>query len=150
MKDRLKTIGTWEIKTVNKLTGEILQIETVKNIIVNSGLERMARMCIGDNTTYFRAIAVGTDATGAQATDTELGTEVARSVSATLSYEASYKAKLTYTFSFGGSYSIVEAGCFDSETVSGSVMLNRATFSAKSVSTVIDLIATVTITFADA
>jgi hypothetical protein len=76
-----------------------------------------------------------------------LETEVTRSA-ATLTYEASYKAKFVYTFSFGGDYAITEAGLFDSTTVSGSVMLNRTTFTAKNVSTVIDLIATVTITVA--
>jgi hypothetical protein len=147
MNDIFKMKGIWEFKTVDRLTGKILEIETVENLIVNTGLERVAKLLNGVSSTYFRAIGVGTGTTGALVGNTALETEVTRAT-ATLSYEASYKAKFEYTFTFGGSYAITEAGIFDSATVSGSVMLNRTTFTAKNVSTVIDLVVTVTVTAA--
>jgi hypothetical protein len=147
MNENFKLKGVWELSRVNKETGEILDTEIIENIIVNTGKERVARLINGDSATYFRAIGVGTGVTGEVVGNTALETEVTRSA-ATLSYEASYKAKFVHTFTFGGDYAITEAGIFDSATVSGSVMLNRATFTARNVSTVINLIATVTITVA--
>jgi hypothetical protein len=147
MKDQFQLKGVWNFKTVDRLTGKILQEETKENLIVNTGLERVAKLLNGVSSTYFRAIAVGTDATGAGVGNTTLGAEVTRSA-ASLTYEASYKAKFEYTFTFGGDYAITEAGLFDSATVSGSVMLNRTTFTAKNVSTTVDLIVTATITVA--
>jgi hypothetical protein len=147
MKDQFQLKGVWNFKTVDRLTGKILQEETKENLIVNTGLERVAKLLNGISSTYFRAIGVGEGTTGALVGDTTLETEVTRAT-ASLSYEASYKAKYEYTFTFGGDYAITEAGLFDSATVSGSVMLNRTTFTAKNVSTTVDLIATVTITVA--
>jgi len=145
MNENFKLKGIWELSRVNKETGEILDTEVIKNIIVNTGKERVAKLINGDSSTYFRAIGVGTGVTGEAVGNIALVTEVTRAT-ATLSYEASYKAKFVYTFTFGGDYAITEAGIFDSATVSGSTMLNRTTFTAKNVSTVIDLIVTVTIT----
>ena len=147
LNDEFKLKGEWTLSRVNKETGEILDTEVIHNIIVNTGKERVAKLLNGVSSTYFRAIAVGTGATGALAGNTALETEVTRSA-ATLTYEASYKAKFEYTFTFGSTYAITEAGLFDSATVSGSTMLNRTTFAAKNVSTVIQLIATATITVA--
>jgi hypothetical protein len=147
MKEQFKLKGVWNFKTVDVKTGKVLQEETKENTIVNTGLERVAKLLNGVSSTYFRAIAVGTGTTGVTTSDTELETEVIREA-ATLSYEASYKAKFTKTFTFGGDYAITEAGLFDSATVSGSVMLNRLTFTAKNVSTTVQLIATCTITVA--
>lgn len=147
MKEQFKLKGVWNFKTVDRATGKILQEETKENTIVNTGLERVAKLLNGVSSTYFRAIAVGTGTNGAASGDTELETEVTRA-EAVLTYEASYKAKFVYTFTFGGDYAITEAGLFDSATASGSVMLNRTTFAAKNVSTTVDLIATVLITIA--
>lgn len=150
MKEGLKLKGIWTLKTVDKKTGKILQKETVKNTIVDGGITRIRDLMFNQGGNSFVAIAVGTDNTASQTSDTTLGTEVVRSVSATYSEPNSYTGRLSYQFSFGGSYSIVEGGLFDSETISGSTMLNRSIFSAKSVSTVIDLIVTVDIILADA
>jgi hypothetical protein len=147
LNDEFKLKGEWTLSRVNKETGKILDTEVIHNIIVNTGKESVAKLLNGVSSTYFRAIAVGTGVTGALVGNTSLETEVTRAA-ATLSYEASYKAKFVYTFSFGGDYAITEVGLFDSATVSGSTMLNRITFAAKNVSTVIQLIATATITVA--
>lgn len=142
-----RLIENWNIKTVDKLTGKILQEEDKCNLIVNDGLERVAKLLNGVSSTYFRAIAIGTGTTGATNGDTELETEYTRTL-ATLSYEANYKAKFSKTFEFGSGVAedITEAGIFDSDTASGSTMLARVTFSAKSVSADVDLIVTATIT----
>lgn len=142
-----KLLENWKLETVDKNTGKILSSEEFCNTIVNTGKERVAKLINGVSSTYFRAIAIGTGTTGATSSDTALETENQRAL-ATLSYEASYKAKFVYTFSFGSNYAITEAGLFDSDTESGSVMLNRTTFTAKNVSASIQLIATVTITVA--
>ncbi len=144
-----KFIENWKVTRVDNITGKILDIEEICNTIVNDGLERVAKLINNVDSTYFRALAIGTGTTGAQITDVALETEFIRAL-ATLSYEASYKAKFTKTFSFGSGVSenITEAGIFDSTTESGSIMLARTTFSAKSISDTIDLIVTATITVA--
>jgi len=139
-------LENWEISTVNHHTGEILETEKKTNLIVNAGLEYAAKLLNGVHATYFRAIAIGTDATAAANEQTALVAEYTRAL-ATLSYEASYIAKFTKTFEFGSGVAedIVEAGILDNN-VSGGNMLARATFAAKSVSADVDLIVTAEIT----
>ena len=64
------------------------------------------------------------------------------------SYEANYKCifEKTFTFGSGESYSITEAGVFDGATETGSTMLDRFTFTSKSVDSDTDLYIKVTIT----
>ena len=127
--------------------GTTIDREERHNIIVNNGLERMAKLLCKVSSEGFDYIAIGTGTDGALATDTELQTEVTRAL-ATLAYEADYKATFEKTFEFesGDSYAITEAGIFDAE--SGSTMMNRFTFSAKNVDPDTDLWIKVTITFA--
>lgn len=139
-----KILENWKIEAVDKETGKILQSEEKCNTIVNAGLTRMALMLNGNNSTYFRALGVGTGTTGAANDDTTLETEQQRDTA--ILTNGTYTAIFTKTFSFDGDYAITEAGIFDSATVSGSTMLARTTFSAKNVSTVVDLIVTATIT----
>jgi len=144
-----KFIENWEFKTVDIYTGKILDERKICNTIVNTGLERMAKLINGVSSTYFRAIAIGTGTTSVTNSDTSLETEYTREL-ATLSYEADYKAKFTKTFTFGTGVAedITEAGLFDSTTATGSIMLNRNVFSALSVNSDIQLIVTATITSA--
>jgi len=144
-----QVIDNWKIDRVDNNTGEILDSEEFSNLIVNNGLERVARLINGDSSTYFRAIAIGTGATAVTNSDSALDDEFTRAA-ATLTYEASYKAKFTHTFTFGTGVSetITEAGIFDSDTVSGSTMLARLVFTGKEVSPLISLIITGTITVA--
>jgi hypothetical protein len=129
MDDKVQLKGHWKIDLVEEISGKLLQSYEFDNVICNNGKERMSKMLNGVSSTYYRAIAVGTDATVASAAQTALLAEVARSTSAVLSYEADYKAKLYYEFSFGSNYTLAEAGVFDSETVSGSTILNRVVLS---------------------
>ena len=147
MKDKFQLRGIWTISRQDRKTGKILDSETIHNLIVDTGLERIAKLINGESSTYFRAIAVGEGTDAAASGDTELQDEVKRE-EADLSYEADFKAKFAKTFTFDGSYAITEAGLFDSATVSGSVMMNRLVFAAKNVTTEIQLIVSVTITAA--
>ena len=128
-------------------TGLEIDRSEIKNLIVNTGLQRIAQLLNGVDTTYMRAIAIGTGSTAVTATDTELETEVDRAT-ATLTYETGYKAKFSHTFTFasGVSYTITEVGVFDSATVSGSTMLNHALDAGKAVDGDTDLTVNITIT----
>ena len=147
MNEIFKISGVWEIKTVKKDTKEVLSKEIVKNLIVNSGLERLAKLLNGESSTYIKAIAIGTGTTAATNSDVELELEDQREL-ASLEYEADYKAKFSYTFSFAGNTNVTEAGLFDSNVISGSTMFNRVVFVAKECGTEVDLVVTARITVA--
>lgn len=145
MKEGLKLRGEVLIERRAK-DGKVLDREVIKNLIVNSGKQAIAQ---GTGLTAFSYIGIGTDNTGALATDTELGTQVAREScqSGSPAYEADYKATFEKTFTFGSgeSYSIVEAGLFDASG-SGGTMFDRLTFTAKSVDADTDLYVKITVT----
>ena len=142
---------TYNIELITKdiVTGEIKDRSELKNLIVNTGLERMAKLMNGISSTSFNCIAIGTGDTAVVVTDTELDVEVDRAV-ATLTYEGSYQAKFAkvFTFASGVSYTIKEVGVFDNITASGSVMFNRALDTGKIVDTDTSLTINVTITCA--
>ena len=146
MKERLVMRGDAVIERRRK-DGSLIDKEEIKNLIVNTGKERVAKLLNGVSSTYFRAIAIGTGTTAPVAGDMELESEIARAL-ASLSYEANYKAVFEKTFEFGSgeAYDITEVGIFDSDTVSGSTMYDRLTFSAKSVDSDTDLYVKITIT----
>lgn len=127
--------------------GTTIDREELKNLIVNVGKERVARLICGDGSgiSAFTHFAIGTDNTAPSASDTTLNTEVEREA-ATCAYEASYKATFEKTFTFGSgvSYAIVEAGVLDE--VAGGVLLDRFTFAAKNVDSDTDLYIKLTIT----
>lgn len=135
------------IQSINKWTGEIVKETKVHNKIVNNGLDRVADL-IGDiSNTGFGYMAIGTDNTAVQATDTSLGTEVKRSsVTPTDEGTGIIEYDHTFTFSSGESYTITEYGLFDSLTPSGSTMLNRLTDSGHAVDVDNDLRIVITIT----
>lgn len=148
MKNRagtFKILENWKFERVEKSTGRIIDSQEFCNAIVNTGLERVAKLLNGESSTYFRALAIGDGTTAVTNSDTTLESEVDRA-EATLSYEADYKAKFVKTFTFASNHAITEAGIFDSDVVSGSSMLSRTVFSANNVSTEVDLIVTAIIT----
>lgn len=150
-KEKAKTQAIWNFILKDIYTGKILSSQTVKNTIVDNGLERWIKMLIGLESAYFRVIAIGTGITGVVNSDAELEIEYTREL-ATLSYESAFVVKLTYTFSFGSGVDedISEAGIFDSDVVSGSTMFNRVVITPINVITGAELITTVTITLARA
>lgn len=141
MKSKAGFKGRWLIKRINNKTKEVLSEELVDNVVVYTGLENIAKRIIGDAVNAFNYIAIGTSATGASQSQNELVAELQRVLADSTggAYEADYKAIWTYTFSFGGAYSITEAGIFDSGTASGSIMMNRVAFTAKDVNAETDL-----------
>ncbi len=112
--------------------GSILDQEIVDNLIVTSGLERVAKLIGGVSTDFFTHIAIGTGTTAATTSDSALETEYTREA-ATIAYEASYKIKFEKTFSVASGVSeiITEAGLTDDAVVSGSILLDRFVFSPK-------------------
>jgi len=149
MKDGIKLRGNAIIETRRK-DGSIVDREEVKNIIVNSGKERVAKLIgegIGTGLTGFNYIGIGTGTATAQATDTSLQTEVDRAL-ATVAYEASYKVTFenTFTFGTGEEYAITEAGVGDNATETGDTLLDRFKFTAKNVDVDTDLYVKITIT----
>ena len=147
MRNMIKLIV--EIHLETRKDGKILQEETIKNLIVNVGKERVARLLGGEAVNGFSYIVIGTGTDAEDATDTSLQTEVTRA-SATKAYEADYKYTFEKTFSFGSGeeYDITEACLSDSASASGEIILNRKTFSAKSVDSDTQLYVKVTITVA--
>jgi len=145
----LKFTYNIELITTDIVTGEVKDRSEIKNLIVNTGLERMAKLMNGISSTYFNCIAIGTDDTPVNGADTELGAEVDREV-ATLTYEGSYQAKFAKVFTFGSGieYTIKEVGIFDNITASGSIMFNRALDTGKIVDADTSLTINVTITCA--
>ena len=142
MKRKIVLKGHGEFELRNRITGKVLDRWESNNTVVTSGLVEVAKLLNGVDSTYFNSIAIGT---GTPST-TALGTEVARAT-ATLTYEATAKAVFEYTFSFGTaeSYSIIEAGIFNQNTIGGQ-MLDKFTFTSKDVDIDTELYCKITIT----
>ena len=109
--------------------------------LVNKGLEMTARVLNGTfgGTPTFAAptyMALGSNATAENVTDTALNTEITTDggarASATVAYEASYKSTWVHTFNFTGTLAINECGIFDGATpgAGNSNMLMRHVFAA--------------------
>lgn len=153
MNNKIKKAGvtglSWNIELVTSdhYTGKIIEKTKVHNTIVDTGLERTAKLLGGISTTPFIAIAIGTGDTAVTTSDTALETEVARAEASTATYEASFKMKWSHKFTFGSgeSFTITEVGVFDNAT-SGGAMLNRALDAGKAVDADTDLTVTITIT----
>ena len=145
MKEGLKLRGDVIIESRRK-DGSVVERQELKNLIVNVGKERVAKLINGVSSTAMSVIGIGIGTTSPSASDTDLETEVSKA-SASVSYEAGYKAVFEKTFTFGSgiSYNITEAGVFDA-IGSGGTMLDRFTFTAKAVDSDTDLYIKVTIT----
>jgi len=134
------------IKEINKKTGEIKSEEKIHNVIVASGIQAIRDFIGGASTSNFSHIAIGEGTTGSQTTDIELENEIIREL-ASITYPENNQVKYEKIFTFGSGeeYSITETGLFNSETISGSIMLNRLVFSTKSVDSDTDLSVSITI-----
>ena len=146
MRDKLMLKGDVVLE-LRKKDGSVVDREELKNLIVNTGKERVARLIgnVGSGIGAFTHIAIGEGTTAPAVGDTALQTERERE-SATVAYEADYKCTFEKTFTFGSgvSYAITEAGLLDQ--ASGGTMLDRFTFSAKNVDSDTDLYVKITIT----
>ena len=100
--------------------GKIKQEVQGKNVVVDNGVEKLAQHLSSANaaaTTFtFGYIAVGTDATAENSSDTGLGTELARHTGI-VSYISNAIYQVKATFAAGvGTGAIVEYGLFNSNT----------------------------------
>lgn len=109
--------------------GLIKQTVAGSNVVCTNGKEFLASFlhsaAAAASTFTARYLAIGTDSTSEAASNTALGTEVARHT-ATVSYVSDQIYRLTATFATGsGTGAIVEYGVFSSST--GGTMLSRDT-----------------------
>jgi hypothetical protein len=100
--------------------GEIKQVVTGRNVVVDVGLEKIAQFLASANaaatTNTFGYIAIGTDSTSESSSDTDLGTELARHTGI-VSYVSNAIYQVKATFAAGlGTGAIVEYGLFNSNT----------------------------------
>lgn len=106
--------------------GKLKEEFTVPNLVVTTGLNFIASRIEGVDDAVMSHMAVGTDNTTAAASDTTLGTEVARV--AITSGEAT-GGDMVYTATFGagtGTAALTEAGIFNAS--SAGTMLCRTVF----------------------
>lgn len=96
--------------------GKVIQEETVHNVTCNAGIAKIAAVISAQATASWTYIAVGTVNTSPAATDTALGGEVLRvqgTTSLITTTVTNDTAQLIAGFIFSTSYSIKEAGLFD-------------------------------------
>jgi hypothetical protein len=134
--DGIKLVGEVEILVFDRF-GRLKRRLVLKNLITNVGYAQVAGLINGVVTTPFKYIAVGDGSssspgscTSPSASDTALGHEVTRvqaTTGRTTTSVSNDTATWSATFSFTSSYSLCEAGIFDSS--SGGNMLSRVTYS---------------------
>lgn len=116
-----------------KLTGEdgtVKHEETVKNLVVATGLSFIASRMKDASATVMSHMAIGTGASAAAAGNTSLGTEVAR-VALTTTTVTANAVEYVATFAAGtpaSASAITEAGLFNAN--SAGTMLCRTVFAA--------------------
>ena len=120
--------GHWYVKLYGP-DGKLKQELDGKNVITESGLDFVASFfnsaATAAATFTMRYVAIGTDSTTEAASNTALGTEVAR-ISGTVAYSSSAIYSVTATFPSGtGTGAIVEYGLLSSGT--GGTLLSRDT-----------------------
>lgn len=130
LNDNKKVRGTVKI-TLRGPDGKIKDEQTVKNLIVDAGLDWIAGRIRADVDipNQMSHMAIGSDGTAAAAGNTALGTELGRVALDSITI-ANNVTTFTATFPAGtGTGSVVEAGIFNA-TPAGT-MLCRTTFAVK-------------------
>ena len=128
--DSLKTKGVVQIKLLDA-NGNVKEQHEFSNLVVNTGLAYIASRMKDSTATAMSHMAVGTGSTAATATDTVLGTQLARAAldSTTLVNTTATNDAVQYvaTFAAGtGTGAITEAGIFNDATAG--TMLCRTVF----------------------
>lgn len=130
-KKHLNLNVNFTIQSIDSSTGKVTKEEKIHNQVVNDGLDRVADLIGGLSSTAFEYVAIGTDNTSENATDTELGTEYTReNVTPTDEGTGILEYDHTFTVGTGVSEEIVEAGLVDNASISSGTLFNRATFSS--------------------
>lgn len=128
--ENLKLAGALEIVLYDE-NGQVKQTETIKNLVVNTGLAFIISRMVGVSKNTMSHMAVGSGSTAVAATDTTLGSQLGSRValdSSTISGTNNEKVIYVTTFGAGaGTGAITEAGIFNAST-SGD-MLCRTVFS---------------------
>lgn len=108
--------------------GKLKDTRIVDNLIVTAGKNYLAGGVLGNITTPFLGMAIGTGTNAAAAGDTTLQTEAARAAFSSSSTVGNV-ATMTNIYAAGtGTGAITEAGIFSNAT-SGGTMLSRVVFS---------------------
>ena len=126
-----KLKGYWWIKLYGP-DGQLKEAREGKNVVTTDGKEALASLLASNLnsgvTNTFQYVAIGTDATGEDAAQTALLTEVSRHTG-TVSYVSGAIYQVTATFATGsGTGAIVEYGLFNSNAAG--TMLTRDVESA--------------------
>jgi len=95
--------------------GRLWRIDRQPNLVVNGGRNRFAQLMIGQSTRPITHIAVGTDDTAVQATDTSLGSEVYRDDVTALDNPSTgtLKVRLFISSTNANGNTLREAGLYD-------------------------------------
>jgi len=124
MKEAMEIRGKLTIQLIRD--GKVIDERKVTNVIATTGKSLVATLVSGSGTA-FSHMAIGTDSTAEDASDTALGTEAGR-VTLTSKDVSSNTVQYIGDFPAGtGTGSIVEAGVFNAS--SAGTMLNHTTFS---------------------
>ncbi len=123
----MKVEGKWWV-TLYGAPGEIKETRHGKNVVVTTGhqflADFLASAAAAASTFDMKYVAIGSDSTGEAASNTALGTELARVTATVSSATAIYR--LTATFSSGiGTGSIYEYGVMSTITTGAGTMFSR-------------------------
>lgn len=126
IKDKFKVRGDVEL-TLRNADGEVKSKRSIKNLVVNTGLNFLAAAVVNASPTPMNAIAVGTGATSPAPGNTTLEAELFRQA---LTSESAVLNVATLNVLIGagdGTGALTEAGIFNN-TVAAGTMLSRVTF----------------------
>ena len=134
--DKIKITGHVVITHYDKNMNTI-EKEEGHNLVVNSGLQFIAKLINAVSVLPFKFMAVGTDSTGEDPAQTTLIAEVTTPsnmdrIEGTCTYVADYTAKISaqFTNNSGGNITLKEAGLFNT-AVTGGQMISRKVFADK-------------------
>lgn len=123
MEKNLNLSVNFLFQSINKKTKKVNKELKFHNLVVNTGLDAVATLIANE----FQYLAIGTGDTAVTANDVELESEYTREqVIATSEGNGIREYDHTFEVGTGVSEEIIEAGLFNSITISGSTMLNRA------------------------
>jgi len=134
--DKIKISGHVVVTHYDKL-GNIISKEEGHNLVVNTGLQFIAKLINGVSVLPFKFMAVGTDSTGEDPAQTTLIAEVTTPsnmdrIEGTCTYVISNIAKISaqFTNNSGSPITLKEAGLFNT-AVTGGQMISRKIFGDK-------------------
>lgn len=145
IKDTFPVKGDLEITIVDSITGELKLNRKEKNLVVTAGKNLIISRLASNGSAVIDHMAVGTNNTAPNVTDTTLNTELTRVALTSVSPAGN---AITYVATFGvgvATGALVEAGLFNSSTAG--TMLSRTTFAVvnKGVNDVMTITWTITV-----